>query len=83
MQRSDRNNAIKLGKKIKKLRSKTSKSLNTFVMEKGGITTATWSRLENGKNDFKLSTLVKAAALLGTTVSELVSDIDFDYTLEE
>ncbi len=83
MQQSDKNNSIKLGKRIKELRCKTSKSLNSFVMEYGGITTATWSRLENGKNDFKLSTLIKAAALLGITVSELVSDIDFDYSLEE
>ncbi len=83
MQQSDKNNSLKLGRKIKKLRVSTSKSLDAFVMEKGGMTTATWSRLENGKNDFKLSTIIKAAALLGITVSELVSDIDFDYTLEE
>ena len=83
MQQADIKNSIEFGKRVKKLRQKVSESMNAFVMNKGGITTATWSRIENGLNDFKLSTIIKTAAILELTVSELMDSIDFDYTIDE
>ena len=83
MQQVDCKNSVILGKRIKKLRLKKDKSLNKFVMKHGGLTTASWSRLENGKFDAKFSTLVKAAGMLNITLSELFLNIDLDYTITE
>lgn len=83
MQYYERKNAILLGQRIRELRQKSNESLNFFVMNKGGLTTATWSRLENGKFDAKFSTLVKVAAMLEIEITELLSGIPFDYTLDE
>ena len=52
-------------------------------MKNSDTTTATWSRLENGKNDIKLSSLLRVAASLNISVCELLKDIDFDYNFEE
>ena len=83
MQQLERKNAILLGKRIKELRLKTSMSLNTFVMKQGGLTTASWSRLENGKFDAKFSTLVKASAMLNVDICELLRNLPLDYTIVE
>ena len=83
MQQLDRKNLLVLGDRIKKLRTAKEKSLNKFVMCRGGLTTASWSRLENGKFDAKFSTLVKAAAMLDLSVAELLNDLPLDYTLFE
>lgn len=83
MQQVDRNNIMKFAQRVKELRLKHSKSLNSLVFKKGGRTSATWSRVENGKNDCKLSTLIKISAVLGITVDELLKGIDFDYSLDE
>ena len=52
-------------------------------MNKGGTTTATWSRVENGKTDVKFSSLIKIASMFNITVDELLKDLDFDYTIIE
>lgn len=83
MQYIDRENSVILGKRIKELRLKQSESLNAFVMNRGGLTTASWSRLENGKFDAKFSSLVKASAMLNITIDELLKDLPLDYTLQE
>ena len=83
MQQRESYNSLLLGKRVKALREKQSSSLNAFVMSKGGLTTATWSRIENGKTDVKLSTIIKTAAILNTTVDKLLQNIDFDYSIEE
>ena len=83
MQQVEKENLILLGKRIKKLRFQKDKSLNKFVMNTGGLTTASWSRLENGKFDAKFSTLIKAAAMLDISLCELVKDIPLNYTLPE
>lgn len=83
MQQVDRDNVMKFAKRVKELRLKRSKSLNGLVFENGGKTSATWSRVENGKNDSKLSTLIKISAVLGITVDELLKGIDFDYSLDD
>ena len=83
MQQYDKENSIKLGKRIKELRIKHSKSLNAFVMERGGLTTASWSRIENGKFDAKFSTIVKVAAMLNISIEELFQGLSLNYILEE
>ena len=78
MQQKTYDNSIKFGKRLK-----SCKSLNNFVMTRGGLSTATWSRIENGVNDIKLSTIIKVAALLNISVGQLMKDIDFDYSIDE
>lgn len=72
-----------LGDKIKNLRTEKSKSLNSFVFNRAGTTSATWSRIENGKVDVKFSTLIKIAAMLDIKIDELLKDVIFDYNLDE
>lgn len=83
MQQVDKNNIDKLAKRIKDLRLKQSKSLNKFVFANAPLTSATWSRLENGLFDFKISTIIKASSMLGITLDELIKDIDFNYDFYE
>jgi len=83
MQQIKQYNSKVFGEKVKKERLKLSESLDKIVMEKGGVSTATWSRIENGKNDFKLSTIITTAATLNMTASELLKDVDFDYSIQE
>lgn len=83
MQQAEKENLIKLAKRIKSLRLNKAVSLNKLVLNKGGVTTATWSRIENAKVDIKFNTLIKIAAILDITVDELIKDLDFDYSLSE
>lgn len=83
MQYYGKKNALLLGQRIRELRQQRNESLNFFVMNKGGLTTATWSRIENGKFDAKFSTLVKVAAMLDISLPELLAGLPLDYTLEE
>lgn len=83
MQQQDKKNLHILGQRVKKLRLKKNSSLNSFVMTRGGLTTASWSRLENGKFDLKFSTLIKAAAMLEIDVCELLSGLHFGYEINE
>ena len=83
MQQIKKHNLKILAKRIKELRNKNSTSLNKFVFSKGGITTATWSRVENALVDVKFTTLVQISSMLGMPLHELVFDLKLDYTLEE
>ena len=83
MQQLDKNNAISLGLRIKALRLSESKSLNAFVMKRGGVTTATLSRVENGNVDVKLSTLIKISSMLNVNIDELLKGVSFDYSIIE
>ncbi|MDO5438095.1 MAG: helix-turn-helix transcriptional regulator [bacterium] len=83
MQQADKINLENLGKRIRELRKLRSPSLNRFVYSKGGLTTATWSRIENGKFDAKFSTLVKVSAMLGIKIEDLLKDLNLNYSLEE
>ena len=83
MQYNNKNNQILFGQRVKNLREKQEKSLNKFVNERGGLTTATWSRIENGLVNLKLSTLILIASMLNIQVWQLMKDIDFDYNIEE
>ena len=83
MQQIVNKNLARLGKRIKKLRLQKSKSLNSFVFSKGGVTSATWSRVENGLVDVKFNTLVKIASMLDVEIDVLLKDLKFDYSIME
>lgn len=85
MERSDNNkkNLIAFGKHIQKLRKKKSGSLNNIAFTRGGVTSATLSRIENGLVDFKFSTLLKLAHTLDIPLLELLSDYKYKDILEE
>ena len=83
MQQIDKENIKKLSNKIKRLRLNQSESLNKFILSNGHLTTATWSRLENGINDCKFSTLLRVSYLLNMKIDELLKDIDFNYNFDE
>ncbi|MBQ8458522.1 helix-turn-helix transcriptional regulator [bacterium] len=83
MQQQDIENLHKLGKKIKELRLEKSKSLNEFVLNKGYLTTATWSRIENGLFDIKFSTLLRIARMLDIRADELLKSINLDYNFTD
>jgi len=82
MQQRFQNNLNKLGLRIRNLRLNQSKSLNALVLGREDITTATWSRIENGKVNVKFSTLIEVASVLGITLDELLKDVDFSYSKE-
>lgn len=83
MQQIDKENLRKIGLKIKEIRLSKSKSLNEFVLAKGFVTTATWSRVENGLFDLKFSTLLRIAYMLDLKVEDLLKEIDFDYNFSD
>jgi len=83
MQLIDSKNAKLLGERVRELRQAKNISLNNLAMNNSDITSATWSRMENGKNDIKFSSLLRVAAALNISVSELLKDIPFDYSFEE
>lgn len=82
MQQNNKNLKI-LGKRIQELRLEKSKSLNKFIFQQGGISTATLSRIENGIVNIKFNTLIKISAILGISISDLLKDLNFDYKIEE
>ena len=72
-----------LAERIKTLRLKKSKSLNKFVFNKSGVTSATWSRIENGLVNPKFTTLIKIASMLDTKIDILLKDLKLDYNIDE
>ena len=83
MQQIEQENLKKLGERIRQLRLKKSISLNKLIFSKGGISTATWSRLENGLVEPKFNTLIKISAILEIDLITLLKDINIDYTLTD
>ncbi len=83
MQQVKSENLKKLAKRIKELRVAQSKSLNKFVFSKGNVTSATWSRVENGLVDVRITTLVQMASMLGMRIDELLMGVDFNYSQQD
>lgn len=77
MQQLDKENLKLFGKIIKDIRCKKSNSLNKLAFSRGGVTSATLSRIENGLVDFKFSTLIKLAYTLEISLSDLFKNYDF------
>lgn len=84
MQRIKNNNVKKIGQRIRELRKNMGLSINAIAMKYGGITVATWSRIENGQfNDIDFSKLVAISKALEIKVDELLKNVDIDYTIIE
>lgn len=83
MQQCDVENLQNFGNKVKELRLNSNKSLNEFVLAKGYLTTATWSRIENGLYDFKFSTLLRVAKMLDIAPSELLDMIKLNLNFSD
>lgn len=71
------------GEHIRKIRMRKSNSLNEIAFTRGGVTSATLSRIENGLVDFKFSTLLKLAHTLDISVQELFKDFIYSDISEE
>lgn len=81
-QKTDINLKI-FGERIKEIRKSKSDSLNKIAFSRGGVTSATLSRIENGLVDFKFSTLLNLAHTLDVPLVELFEDVDFKQFDEE
>lgn len=62
---------------IQNIRKKKSSSLNDIAFKRGGVTSATLSRIENGLVDFKFSTLLNLAHTLDISLIELFENYTF------
>ena len=71
MQHIDEENLKLFGELVKKIRKSKSNSLNNIAFSRGGVTSATLSRIENGLVDFKFTTLIKLAYTLDISLDEL------------
>ena len=83
MQHSVKKLLKEFGKFIFNVRKDKYPSLNKFSFSKGGVTSATISRIENGLVDFKFSTLVKIACALDISLEELFKNFKYNYEIEE
>lgn len=83
MQQADKKLLKEFGKFIFNVRKDKYPSLNKFSFSKGGVTSATISRIENGLVDFKFSTLVKIACALDISLEELFKNFKYNYEIEE
>lgn len=79
MQEEDKKLLQIFGEHFKHIRMKRA-SLNKFALNETSVSTATVSRIENGISNFKFVTFIKLAFALKMTPSELLKDIEFDYT---
>ena len=78
MQQIDKENLILFGELVKKIRSKKAGSLNEIAFSKNGVTSATLSRIENAKVDFKFSTLIRLAHTLDISLSDLFKNYTYN-----
>lgn len=81
MQWEDSENLKLFGKLVKEIRKNKSASLNNIAFSRGGVTSATLSRIENGLVDFKFSTLLRLAYTLDIPLCELFKN--YNYNLAE
>lgn len=79
----NKRNLKDFGKIVKKIREKKSSSLNNIAFTRGGVTSATLSRIENGLVDFKFSTLLNLAYTLDISLLELFENYKFTNNLDE
>lgn len=77
MQRNKEENLKLFGKHIQAKRKEQSGSLNEIAFTRGGVTSATLSRIENGIVDFKFSTLIKLSHTINVPLYELFKDFKY------
>ena len=81
MQQIDEENLKLFGKLVRKIRTENSSSLNKIAFSRGGVTSATLSRIENGLVDFKFSTLLRLAHTLDISLADLFKEYKYkDFT---
>lgn len=68
---------------VQKIRKKKSTSLNNIAFSRGGVTSATLSRIENGLVDFKFSTLLKLSYTLDIPLVELFKEFNYKNIVDE
>lgn len=83
MQQFDEENLKLFGQHIKKIRKSKSDSLNNIAFSRGGVTSATLSRIENGLVDFKFSTLLKLTHTLDISLDELFKNYNYNKLTDE
>ncbi len=71
------------GEVVKKIRTSKSNSLNNIAFSRGGVTSATLSRIENAQVDFKFSTLLKLCHTLDVSLVDLFKNYDYKIKLDE
>lgn len=81
--KNDDKNLKAFGEHIRKLRMRKSNSLNEIAFTRGGVTSATLSRIENGLVDFKFSTLLKLSHTLDISIQELFKDFVYSDISED
>lgn len=77
MERLTEENLKEFGKHVRKIRQRNSSSLNEVAFKRGGVTSATLSRIENGLVDFKFSTLLNLTQTLDVSLLELLDGYVF------
>ncbi|MCM1004629.1 MAG: helix-turn-helix domain-containing protein [Candidatus Gastranaerophilales bacterium] len=80
---SDKDNLKLFGEVVRNIRVKKSSSLNNLAFSRGGVTSATLSRIENGLVDFKFSTLLKLSYTLDIPLAELFKEFKYKNIIEE
>lgn len=68
------------GNHVKTIREEKFASLNDFALNNSLLSSATVSRIENAKSDFKFSTFIKLANAMNTTPSELLKNFNFKFS---
>lgn len=71
------------GERIKDIRKSKSESLNKIAFSRGGVTSATLSRIENGLVDFKFSTLLHLAHTLNEPLIKLFEGFEYNEIEED
>lgn len=68
---------------VSKIRTSKSSSLNGIAFSRGGVTSATLSRIENAQVDFKFSTLLKLCHTLDVSLVDLFKDYNYKINPDE
>lgn len=83
MEQINSKNLKSFGENVRKIRESKSSSLNSIAFSRGGVTSATLSRIENGLVDFKFSTLIKLSHTLDVPLTELFRSFEYKNPSEE
>ena len=83
MKSLDEENLKEFGKIVREVRTSKSSSLNGTAFSRGGVTSATLSRIENGLVDFKFSTLLKLTHTLDISLVDLIKKYKYKKNLND
>ena len=83
MKHIDEKNLKAFGQHVRKIRTAKSNSLNEIAFCRRGVTSAALSRIENGRVDFKFSSLLNLAHTLDVSLVDLVRDFEYEINLND